>query len=361
MNVSASAASFMAGECLVGVVGSDVPRQIILASQATPVRIFGTWDGPISAEAAQMLGAVDAVATRILGELLSGSHDRLSGLVISNDSMANLRLFYVARLLSQQGRLPFPVQLVDAPRGAGEPRRRFVTYQFAQLAQFTAEISGRAPSAESTLSAAEQEQEVGAALRRMRQRRLSGQCSGAEALRAYRAAMQHTPEEAVRIIDDAVTTGLDDAQRIFITGSSHPDESLYAVLESTGTVIVSEDHDAGDSSWIGEAVHQADVETLLEQLASHHAARPPLAARALSHERVDHLRRRIEETHCVGAAALIRELDDAPVWDLPGQKQELRAQSIPLAAQVRIPPGEAIQAAHSVLREMTQPGWGNQQ
>src|SRR5699024_7430550 len=120
---------------------------------------------------------------------------------------------------------------------------------------------------------------------------------------------------------------LEDAQRIFITGSSHPDESLYTVLESAGKVIVSEDHDAGDSSYIGEALHQSDFDTLLEQLASHHAARPPLAARALSHERVHHLTRRIAQSHCAGAAALVRELDDVPAWDLSGQRQELRARN----------------------------------
>lgn len=361
MNFSASGRSSSTNEPMIGVVGSDIPRQIILAAHATPVRLFGAWEAPINPEAAQMLGAADAVAIRLLDDLLSRRWDSLAGLVVSNDSMANLRLFYVARLLSKQGRLPFPIHLIDLPPGTGAPRRRFATRQFGRLAHFTEQITGRTVDGKSTLSSAGREKQVGDALSRLRQRRLSGRCSGAEALGAYKAAVQKAPEEAVEMIDSAGTAGIEDAPRLFVTGSSHPDETVYAVLESTGRVIVSEDHDSGDSSWVGQAVHETDPETFLERLASHHANRPPLSPRALTHERVNHLTLRIEETNCVGVAAVIREFDDAPVWDLPRQRDELQARRIPLAARVRIPPEGALQAAHSVLDEMTQHRWGNLQ
>ena len=39
---------------------------------------------------------------------------------------------------------------------------------------------------------------------------------------------------------------------VYITGSSHPDDSVYAALEEAGAIVVSEDHDAGDAeTWRG--------------------------------------------------------------------------------------------------------------
>ncbi|NDK31134.1 2-hydroxyacyl-CoA dehydratase family protein [Nesterenkonia haasae] len=357
MNLSAAGEYAARSGHRIGIVGADVPRQIVMASRALPVRVFGTWDGPITAEATRLLGAVDAVTTRILDSLLVPSQYRFDGLVICNDSMAHLRLFYIARLLSQQGRLPFPVHLVDAPRGTGGPRRQFVTRQFAQLAQFAETITGHALDGESVLSAAQEEHEIGAALRRLRQRRLAQHCSGAEALKAYRAATQETPDVAVRIIDAAVSSGIEGARRIYMTGSSHPDETIYGLLEDAGHVVITEDHDTGDSSWVGEAIDEADPDVLFERLANQHAVRPPLAARALTSERVQHLTRGVEETRCVGAVSLIRELDDAPAWDLPEQETALRARNLPMASRVRIAAAGAVEAAQSIIGELKGPKW----
>lgn len=340
---------------VIGVGGADAPRHILLASQTLPQRIVGSWQAEVSEESQELLGAADAVSMRVLDHLLSEEAAGLAGLVVCNDSMANLRLFYVARILAQRGRLPFPVHLLDAPRGTAPHHTAFAAKQFARLAAF-AGAAGRPMDASSSLQAAEEEHRLGEALDRLRRRRLAGQCSGAQALQAYRAAGRTAPAEGERLVDAARSPERAPARRVFITGSSHPDETLYQAVEAEGALIVGEDHDSGDAAWMGVAVFEEAPEDVFRGLAERHAMRPPLAARSLSGERAEHLARRVSDMRCDGVLALVREHDDAPAWDLQPQSAALRATSVPLAARTRIRPHDGLSAAVSAVRELPEPG-----
>jgi benzoyl-CoA reductase/2-hydroxyglutaryl-CoA dehydratase subunit BcrC/BadD/HgdB len=341
---------------LIGVIGADVPRQVVLACGGTPVRLFGSWGAPLSPEASDLLGAVDPVATRLLQSLLAGEHDDLAALVICNDSTANLRLFYVVRILAQRGRLCVPVHLLDAPRGAGPVRQRFVAGQYARLARFTASVTGRVLDDASLKHAARRELALGQALDRLRYRRRTGRCSGVEALSAYRAAAQMPPEDAAAVVDAARSTSRDRSTRLFVTGSCHPDESVHATLESTGMVVVGENCSTGDASWLGEAVEAEDAESALMRLAAVHAARPPLSPRSLTQDQVHDLLHRVEETDADCVVALVREFDDAPLWDLSGYRDALRRRGVPLVSDVRVASEGTDQAAQAVLGDLTRLG-----
>lgn len=344
----------------VGVVGADVPRQLVLASGATPVRIPGSWSGPVSSEASELPGAVDVVAARILDTLLSGAHDDLAGLVVCNDSVADLRVFYVLRILADRGRVPFPVHLLDAPRGGGGPRDRFVRRQYERLLSFCASVTGRAADARSLREAADRESELGRALGRLRQRRRAGACTGVAALEAYRAAATLPPEDAIDAADDRGDwTGAGPGTRgtpVLVTGSSHPDPSVYAAIEAVGLRVIGEDHDAGDAAWIGDAVAADDVGGAIAALARRHAARPPLAARSRTAERVAALDGLLRDTRAAAVIALVRDLDDAPAWDLAGQRTLTTRHGVPLVERTRIAPdaaaGVAAEAAGELARAL---------
>lgn len=325
---------------LIGAIGADVPRQLVLAAGATPVRIFGSWSTPYSSEAWELLGAVDAVAPRILDEVLSGAHDDLAGLVVCNDSAADLRIFYVLRILSQRGRVPFPVHLLDTPRGGGAPRDRFVGRQYDRLVAFCESLTGERVDATGLRLSAARERELGRALTALRARRRARACSGAAALDAYLAAATLSPEHATEIVDDAAEA--QDGEPVFVTGSAHPDASVYRQIEAAGLVVVGEDHDTGDAAWIGDAVDAGDLDEVIAELARRHAARPPLAARSRTRERATELERRVTETDASGVLAVIRELDDAPVWDLPAQRIVVEHRGLPFAARARIAPEAAL-------------------
>ncbi|WP_203137583.1 2-hydroxyacyl-CoA dehydratase family protein [Microbacterium sp. JZ31] len=336
----------------IGVVGADLPRQLVLAAGATPVRILGSWSGPVSDEAAQLPGAVDAVAARILDALLRGAHDDLAGLVVCNDSTAHLRVFYVLRILAERGRVRYPVHLLDAPRGGGAPRDRFVARQYQRLAAFCTSLTGAAPDAAGLRDAAERELRLGEALQRLRRRRRSGRCSGPTALAAYRAAATLPPGEAVAIVDAADHPAR--GRPVFVTGSAHPDETAYEAIETVGLTVVGEDHDTGDSAWIGDAVAADDLEAATRLLAGRHAGRAPLAARSLTAERIAHLERGLDASGATGVIALVRELDDAPAWDAAAQRRLVEGRGMPFQARVRVRPGDIAGAAHETATALAQ-------
>lgn len=334
----------------IGVIGADLPRQIVLAAGAVPQRLFGAWSGAVSSRASELLGAVDAVAGRILDDVLAGVHDDLAGLVVCNDSQANLRMFYVLRVLSDRGEIPFPVQLLDAPRGRGEPRRAFVIEQYARLAEFCGRVTGAVVDEASLQSAGIAERRVAAALERLRARRVEGCCAGAIALRAYRAAATSEPDAAVAAIDEARTPQAEgEGERIFITGSAHPDDSVYVEIERTGARVVGEDHDTGDAGWFAASVSGGSVSDTLADLAAMHAARPPSAARSLTAERITALRRRVEATGSTAVLGLVRDLDDAPAWELPAFRHACDDMGVRFGARVQIAVDDALAAAKDAV------------
>ncbi|MFW0771079.1 2-hydroxyacyl-CoA dehydratase [Arthrobacter koreensis] len=334
----------------IGIIGADAPRQIILAAGATPVRLFGAWSGDVSREAAELLGAADAVAARVLDGVLSGHHDGLAGLVVCNDSAADLRVYYVLRLLAERGRIPYPVQLLDTPRGGGRHVNLFVARQYERLAGFASACTGQPVDADTLSDAAAREKSLGEALGRVRERRVAGILSGSAALRCYAAAAQLAPEQAVSAIEtiqqnDGPRTTL----RVFMTGSSHPDTTVYEALEQSGIGIVGEDHDAGDAAWIGQTVDAASPGEAFRALAELHAQRAPSASRSLTSERTEHLLAEVRRTGAAGVVALVRDLDDGPVWDLPGQREALAASGTWLAGVVRVPADGAAAAAVDLI------------
>ncbi|MGV2982813.1 2-hydroxyacyl-CoA dehydratase family protein [Microbacterium sp. AGC85] len=332
----------------IGVVGADLPRQIVLAAGASPERLFGAWSGAVSPRASELLGAVDAVAGRILDSILAGEHDDLAGLVICNDSQANLRMFYVLRVLAERGEVPIPVQLLDAPRGQGAAKQAFVVAQYTRLVDFCRRVTGADIGVDELRRAGDIEQSVADALERMRERRAQGRCAGTSALNAYRAAASVAPEAAVEVID-AASTPVGQGDRLFVTGSGHPDSSVYQELERAGATVVAEDHDAGDGGWFAGCSTGESEADVLVGLASLHASRPPSAARGSTAERVGALRRRVADTGSTAVITLARDLDDAPAWELPAMRDALAELRVPFAARVQISADGALSASRDAV------------
>lgn len=339
----------------IGIVGADAPRQILLAAGATPVRLFGAWTGEVSREAAELLGAADVVAARVLDGVLSGLHDDLAGLVVCNDYAANLRVYYVLRLLAERGRIPYPVQLLDTPRGGGQHVNLFVARQYERLAGFVSRCTGQAVDVGSLSAAAAREKPLAGALGHVRDLRVKGVLSGSAALGCYLAAAQTAPEQALAAIDAVLDEQAAAAPApgtmlpVYMTGSSHPDTTVYEALEQSGIVVAGEDHDAGDAAWIGQTVDAASPGEAFSALAELHALRPPSASRSLASERTDHLLTEVRRTGAVGVVALVRDLDDGPVWDLPDQREALAAGGTWLAGVVRVPADGAAAATAELI------------
>lgn len=320
----------------VGVVGYYLPRQVVFAAGAIPVQLHGSWTGHYSSQASRLLGAVDAVTKRILTELLERKNEDLAGLVICNDSAANLRLFYVARMLSKRGELPYPVLLLDCPSGVSPARHRFIRQQYERLREFLAALTGTSPTLRALNEAGEQELRLGEALESLRIQRRAGRCTGSQALNAYLAVSRSSHEQALHLLRDITPDNDVSGTPVYMTGSSHPDATVYQQLEDTGAVVVGEDHASGDGAWLGEAVLGNNAASIYEELVTLHLGRVPLAARALSDERAQYLKTSLVSTKAQYVVGFVRELDDAPVWDIPACKSICEELGLPYQVVARI-------------------------
>src|SRR5690606_20402618 len=136
-------------------------------------------------------------------------------------------------------------------------------------------------------------------------------------------------------------------------GSHHPDADVYRAIEDAGAVIVSEDHDTGDAAWIGAAADGADAAEVIDGLVDLHFARTPSSATALSAQRAASTLASATDAGAEVVLAFVRDLDEAPAWDVADQRAALKARGIPFVTVERVRPEEAIaraMAAGPVLR-----------
>ncbi|MCR2786111.1 MULTISPECIES: 2-hydroxyacyl-CoA dehydratase family protein [unclassified Microbacterium] len=328
---------------VITVVGGDVPRQLALAASALPRRLFGSWDGPIDPEAQELLGSADAVAARILTRLRAEPGS--DAIVVCNDSQAHLRLFYALRAIGSS----VPLHLIDLPRSDTPPARAFARAALHRFATFCSEVAGARIDSDSLAAAASAEREVGDALQRLRARRRAARpgCTGAAALDAYAAAATLPPREAVTRIDDATSAPVD-RRRVHVTGSSHPDATVYTILERSGCLVVSEDHDTGDGALLGSAAAGDTLDTVIEGLLGIHFARTGGSATTSSAARSALTRETVLASGAHSAVALIRRGDEAPLWDLPEQRAELESLGLALHVQTGVAAGDAVAAGEAL-------------
>lgn len=314
---------------VIGIVGNDVPRQLVLATGAIPHRLFGSWAGPVSDRAASLLGAVDPVAARILTDLLASAAGPAApaALVVCNDSASHLRLFYVLRLLTAEG-LP-PVHLLDLPRRDSPAARRFAARRLQAMTLFCTEVTGRVPGPAELGAAAETERRIGVAVSALRDRRRASppRVTGTAALGALIDALSAPPDEGTARLDAAVSDVDPEAARLHVAGSGQPDPSVYAVIEQAGTVIVSDDVDTGDLAWIGEAA-DGDLDHVCAALAERHFARDVAAPVSLIAERAAGAERRAGAAAATIALSVRRRGDDGPAWDLTATRAALARSGI---------------------------------
>ncbi|QEW04574.1 2-hydroxyacyl-CoA dehydratase family protein [Microbacterium lushaniae] len=325
----------MTAGAAVGIVGNDVPRQIVFAAGAIPHRLTGSWSAPLAGEAVAHLGSVDPPAAAILTELLGGAGPALDAIVVCNDSQANLRLFYVLRMLRGAG-IP-PVHLLDLPRQDSPATRRFARAQLAALTAFCEGVTGSTPDAAAWREAARQERAVGDAVARLQARRRAQppEVGGTMALTALLAAASVPPAAAVELLDAAAEPRAGGV-RVHVTGSNHPDPSVYAAVEASGATIVSDDHDTGDLSWLGAAVEAPDADAVHAGLVDAHFARSTGSAVATIAERATTTRAMAVAAHADVVLALIRQGDEAPLWDLAATGDALAGAGIALHRSVGI-------------------------
>ncbi|UUT34708.1 2-hydroxyacyl-CoA dehydratase family protein [Microbacterium elymi] len=225
--------------------------------------------------------------------------------------------------------------------------------QLEALTAFCTRLSGSSSTPESLRASAAGEADVAAALGRLRaRRRAPSPVAGTSALAAMIAATSQTATDAVAALDAVVETAPPGALRAHLTGSAHPDASVYARLEEHGIVVVSDDHQTGDETRLGACVDSGDLDEVHAGLVDHHFARTAGSAGASIAARAAITRVGAQGSGAQAVVSLIREGDEAPAWDLAAIREELAGVGIPVLLRRWIPRGGSSTAAIEVAAEL---------
>jgi benzoyl-CoA reductase/2-hydroxyglutaryl-CoA dehydratase subunit BcrC/BadD/HgdB len=324
-----------AGGIAVGVVGYFAPRELVVAAGLLPVRLRpGAMVRAHSSDAPPQIprdleGLADGLprqAVQLLGALLAGELDWIDALMIGRDSDSHTRLFYVLRELAgdpHYGTAIPPIAFSDLLR---LPLRTSAVYNRRRLAELRDRISdwaGHEISAADISRAIADDGRTAEMLVRLNRLRLDGRLSGRDALIAAGASTVLPGEEfrtqLLNFTEDAVARSVASRRpRIFLTGSDVHDPDIYAAIESSGFLIVGEDHGWGDDGAGHAKLTVNPIDGLADryQFSSRVAARSGLERAAMTAERV----------RAAGADVLLQIIlgrDEAPAWEL----HELRALS----------------------------------
>lgn len=344
-----------AGRTVVGFVGADVPRELIAAAGAIPLRLHSR-HGFASAEAKELLGeAIDPVAHSILGQVLAGELDFLAGIAFSRDCSASLQQFYVARqLVGGRPSMP-PVHLVDLLH---LPRESTLEYDRREVRRFARALdgwTGHEITAEPLREAMLSYRSLRGRLRDAQKLRREGRLSGTASLHLFGAAESQDPRDALGLIERAVLeqghAPEADGLRVFFSGSGQDSDAVYASLEALGAHIVGEDHDWGQLQLTVSCDANASdgIGGLLDETARAYHGRGPAAATS---SMAVHARWAVDQACFTGAEMLLcftRVFDDAPAWDYPLQRELLAAADIPSVLLSRQAPHGSAQEFQRAL------------
>jgi benzoyl-CoA reductase/2-hydroxyglutaryl-CoA dehydratase subunit BcrC/BadD/HgdB len=312
------------GRPVIGVVGADVPVELVAAAGAVAYRLHGSPDR-ISEEARAILGgALDPVAHSVLTQLLDGSLAFLTGVVVSRDSQSSLQLFYALRELRRVAPhrpLP-PVELLDLLHLPTAHTARYDEARLGRLAEQLAGWTGVAPTSQRLAEATAAAGRVRALLRRISDLRRGSRpvLTGTQVLRVLGAATALPPEDAVPLLeavvaDPAGAPSAEGRRRVFLTGSSHDHDEVYRALEEElDCLVAGEDSDWGD---LALTVDPAGAD--LASLAVAYRDRGPAAPTASIPRRAAWTAEQVRRCAADVLLSVVREHDEAPAWDYPAQ------------------------------------------
>ncbi|MDH6288139.1 2-hydroxyacyl-CoA dehydratase family protein [Rhodococcus opacus] len=317
------------GTAVIGVVGADVPPEILESCGALAYRLSSVDRSP-SPEAITLLGgAVDATAYSILDQILAGDVDFLRGLVVSRDSQASLRVFYVLRALAAQGRPVPPVHLLDVLHLRRKSTRRYNTSQIAGLTETITLWTGRPHTLENLRAAQTVRARLGCRLVEVRERRRSAipTVSGVDALRLYALSQTAEPTECIALAEALLAdpSPIPAGPRVFLTGSPHDHDHAYAALESAGARLVGDDHSWGDAVadlWPVPAAGD-DLDSAHSAIALHRLDCGVMAQTSGLTDRAGYSAEGVRRAAADAVLSLVRRNDPAPDWDFPALVREV--------------------------------------
>lgn len=323
------------GGKVAGYLGADVPEELLIAGGLLPVRIFGSRkENPILANQYLEQG-FDPYIRAQFESIADGSYHYLDYLVISNSSDPVIRVYYYLRAMAQieaVSKVP-ELYFFDFLHTSF---RTSALYNRERVKEFRSEIEkwiGTNINKEELIKAIKICNENRHLLQKICENRISStpRISGTEALQIIGSSMLMPKQKHNKLLNNLIQY-IDHFQemqgvKVFVTGSTHDNTEFYELVESSGAVIVGEDHDFGYRQYTGEIETQVGW---LDGIVDRYHLRDKSASKATISERVNSLIHQVKESNAQGVIFYIRRADDACLWDFPQQKEALNHMNIPV-------------------------------
>lgn len=301
----------------VGVIGLDVPVELITAAGLMPVPVVCEV-GSTGAEAFAE-GAGSPLLRSLVEALTEGPYRSLRRLAISSTPSSYASLYALLRELRRGGEalIDTDTHLFDLNRGMAPSMAGLRRQAMAQFQTVLEGWSGQPISGTALADAIEAANARRRVLQAFQTARVAGEprISGADALAVFAGAS--TPDLSSR----PTLSG----RRTVYSGSETVTPDLYRQIESGGLVIVADDQDAGSRAIGPEVATGGDPLTALAERYFH---RDPSPARFTVAERTAYLLALATRARAEHVVFRFAAYDHPPAWDYPSQRAALTAAGI---------------------------------
>ncbi len=335
------------GGKIVGYVGTDTPLELIEAAGMLPVRVCGDPRGGTDLAERYLGTAGDPIMRSQLNRLLDGTYAFVDFLVIARDTEGMVLLFQTLRELQRvEPRADFPpFCLVDVLHLPYRTSQLYVRDEFRRLQSILSQWRGQATGDAELGAAIATRNQNRALLRELALLRVSGRVSGVQALQAIGAGMVMPVREHTQQLRGTLAE-LSNAQeqhgrRVFLTGSEHEYTDVYEVIESSGGLVVGEDHDWGNRAFADVVEENGDP---IDALADAYQLGAPASAKYGIAERAAYTAEQARATGAELVIAFVRTGDESPLWDIAQQRAALAKHGIPLSVLTNQPYGNVEQS-----------------
>lgn len=326
--VAAAAASAPdQGGFTIGLLGRDVPVELVEAAGARPYRLRGEPGRDLAAADRYLGRGLDPAARSLLAGLLETGFRGLDAIVASSDTDATLRLFYLLRefrRVEPDLAVP-PVHLVDVLHLPRPTTHRYTVRQLEGLADVLAGWTGSDPRA-ALAPAVAAHLELRRMLRLIADARRDAATGfrGSDLLLAVLAAGRLPAAEAIPLVEAllAEPAAPRPGAPIVLSGSEHDEPGVTAAIEAAGARIVADDHGGGELG-----LDRVVTAPTLDALAAAAVANGPTPQRGSAPRRGAHTARLVAASSAAGVLVYARRHDEAPLWDAWAQR---RATDVPV-------------------------------
>ncbi|HLH70375.1 MAG TPA: 2-hydroxyacyl-CoA dehydratase family protein [Candidatus Dormibacteraeota bacterium] len=253
---AAARAASARGRKVVGLVGSTVPTELVLASDAYPLTVAAAPGGPTPNADRYLERHIEDDTRATLEALLTGAYAWLDLLVLSRAWDSHLELYYTLKEIVRLGEghsIP-PLSLYDLLHGRTPANRAYGLDRIRELRSRLAALTGVTATDQRLRAAIRAVNGQRAALRRLAEARRdpAAGISGKEALAVIGAGRFLEPavhEQLLLAYLAEERPRLEARLRLLVVpGAPLSDLRLHTLLEEAGAVVVAEDDSWGSRS-----------------------------------------------------------------------------------------------------------------